>query len=697
MDYEQIPLTSRENLQDDVIPPGTIADPAPPGSPTATSTGGPVVTAMDPSMSPRPRGTFGMMPWVLPSHKKIKKVRSDRSWLLAVGNIGWVIVFGWWLAGVFLLAGCLVSLSIVGVPYGLFCFRFARFLLWPFNLFFVVPLDSFTAPEEELPLKASIKSTFSRVTIILPKTALHWFGYIFYLILGAPFIILALIIALWLSYFTIIFIPMAKILKVLLKLSPFDTTVIYFTTSPGSVPEKAKVLVTPCAINLNYYYFTIGGLSVFIFNLFIFVPIAFITGYVLEDSINPIANFALGLIATVPLAFTIGQAISSLSAKSSFAIGAFLNSMLGSIIELILYTISLAKGLTDLTASGVTGALLGSAILLPAISMIVGGIKYSELRFNPIATATSGSLLLVSVVGALVPTIFYAVYADYNLDCTECDGDLISGDGSRERTVNMTCTGCQMGEDTGTGSAYQEAALPLSWLCACLLPLAYLVGCIFALKTHSYMYDKKFFEQNFVNKPEHDDKNGDSNEEQNTGNTYWGIVPSIICLVVCVVLFAGVADVVTAAIEPMLQQLGVSEEFIGVTFIAIVPNLAEYVNASMFALRGDLDLSLEISGQGAVQVSLLQIPILVFLSAILSNGEFTMIFSRMHMVTIVLAVLIRNSTIWDSRANYFLGSSLLVVWIILVAAYWFVPAETVVSSVSSSFSSFLSSASFTPK
>lgn len=45
----------------------------------------------------------------------------------------------------------------------------------------------------------------------------------------------------------------------------------------------------------------------------------------------------------------------------------------------------------------------------------------------------------------------------------------------------------------------------------------------------------------------------------------------------------------------MLEAVGVSEEFIGVTFIAIVPNLAEYVNAIQFALNADLDLSLEVT------------------------------------------------------------------------------------------------------
>ena len=63
-----------------------------------------------------------------------------------------------------------------------------------------------------------------------------------------------------------------------------------------------------------------------------------------------------------------------------------------------------------------------------------------------------------------------------------------------------------------------------------------------------------------------------------------------------------------------------------------------------------------------------------------------MIFPRLNLVVMVLAVLMRNSTIWDSRANYFMGSSLLLVWAILASAFWFVPTNDDSSLVSSSSS-----------
>ena len=237
------------------------------------------------------------------------------------------------------------------------------------------------------------------------------------------------------------------------------------------------------------------------------------------------------MVSTIPLAFIIGLAVSSLSAQSSFAIGAFVNSTLGSIIEMLIYFLSIWKGLSDLTTAGITGAILGNVcsivifffyldiqvLLIPAVSMIAGGIKYRQLRFNPIATGASGSLLLISVIGACVPTvrlltlvssrpqIFYSVYANYDLNCAECSATLNSTE-----EWDVSCTECSYQEATKEGSVYNDLARPLSWFCACLLPIAYIIGCLFTLKTHSciyfccffkitlvVMYDKQYFKKHY--------------------------------------------------------------------------------------------------------------------------------------------------------------------------------------------------------
>ncbi len=48
-------------------------------------------------------------------------------------NILWIIIFGWGLAVANLLAGVLWCITIVGIPFGLQCFKMAKISLIPFG------------------------------------------------------------------------------------------------------------------------------------------------------------------------------------------------------------------------------------------------------------------------------------------------------------------------------------------------------------------------------------------------------------------------------------------------------------------------------------------------------------------------------------------------------------------------------------
>lgn len=50
-----------------------------------------------------------------------------------LGNILWLIFGGLIGAILWTIAGLLVCLTIIGIPFGLQCFKFAGFVLWPFG------------------------------------------------------------------------------------------------------------------------------------------------------------------------------------------------------------------------------------------------------------------------------------------------------------------------------------------------------------------------------------------------------------------------------------------------------------------------------------------------------------------------------------------------------------------------------------
>ncbi len=50
-----------------------------------------------------------------------------------VGNVLWLVLAGWWLALVYLIAGVLNCLTVIGIPFGIQSFKLAGYALWPFG------------------------------------------------------------------------------------------------------------------------------------------------------------------------------------------------------------------------------------------------------------------------------------------------------------------------------------------------------------------------------------------------------------------------------------------------------------------------------------------------------------------------------------------------------------------------------------
>ena len=50
-----------------------------------------------------------------------------------IGNILWLFFGGLFLGVMWLLAGVMCCVTLIGIPLGIQCFKFARFALWPFG------------------------------------------------------------------------------------------------------------------------------------------------------------------------------------------------------------------------------------------------------------------------------------------------------------------------------------------------------------------------------------------------------------------------------------------------------------------------------------------------------------------------------------------------------------------------------------
>jgi uncharacterized membrane protein YccF (DUF307 family) len=50
-----------------------------------------------------------------------------------IGNILWFVLAGWWLALGYLIAGILACILIITIPFGIAAFRLAGYSVWPFG------------------------------------------------------------------------------------------------------------------------------------------------------------------------------------------------------------------------------------------------------------------------------------------------------------------------------------------------------------------------------------------------------------------------------------------------------------------------------------------------------------------------------------------------------------------------------------
>lgn len=61
------------------------------------------------------------------------EVSASRATASAIGNIIWLVLAGWWLMVLYLIAGLIACLTVIGIPFGIQSFKLAGYALWPFG------------------------------------------------------------------------------------------------------------------------------------------------------------------------------------------------------------------------------------------------------------------------------------------------------------------------------------------------------------------------------------------------------------------------------------------------------------------------------------------------------------------------------------------------------------------------------------
>lgn len=311
---------------------------------------------------------------------------------------------------------------------------------------------------------------------------------------------------------------------------------------------------------------------------------------------SPVVIFTLASLAIIPLAKFIGESTEEVSARTGPALGGLLNATFGNATELIISFFALQAGLTEMVKASITGSIIGNLLLVLGMAIFFGGLGKNQQEFNATAASTGASTLFLATAAIVMPAVF-----------------VLTSENPSASTIET-----------------------LSIAVSVIMAVSYLASLLFSLHTHKHLYT--------VDAAEYDTK--------------WSVKKSVVILFASTIAVAVMSEILVGSIEPLAESLGWTELFIGMIFVAIIGNAAEHVSAITIAIKGRMDLALQIAVGSTTQIAMFVVPVLVFTSYFFET-PMNLIFTTFELASIISAVFMVKSIIEDGKSNWFEGLQLL--------------------------------------
>jgi len=255
-------------------------------------------------------------------------------------------------------------------------------------------------------------------------------------------------------------------------------------------------------------------------------------------------------------------------------------------------------------------------LLVLGLSIVFGGTKYKEQRFNRTAATTSVTSLSLAAIGLIIPTIFH-------------------------RAAHSSPAGW---------SPLVEQKLSLG--IAVVMFLTYFCMLGFSLRTHKYLFR--------------------SAEEHGETERQWSRSKAVIILVIATAFVALLSEFLVGTIESVRDSIGLTEVFVGVIVVAIVGNAAEHSTAILMAMKNKMDLSVGIAVGSSLQIALFVAPVLIFLSYLFGR-PMDLEFTLPEVVAVVVSVYVLFQISSDGETNWIEGIQLLSLYVILGILFFYLP------------------------
>ena len=268
--------------------------------------------------------------------------------------------------------------------------------------------------------------------------------------------------------------------------------------------------------------------------------------------------------------------------------------------------------------ASITGSIIGNVLLVLGLSIVLGGTKYKEQRFNRTAARTSVISLSLAAIGLIIPTVFH------------------------------------LAADSSPGGWSAPVEQKLSLAIAVVLFITYFCMLGFSLWTH-----KHFFQGAHA----HAEERG----------RQWSRGKAITILLVSTAVVALLSEFLVGTIENVRDSVGLTEVFVGVIVVAIVGNAAEHSAAILMAMKDKMDLSVGIAIGSSLQIALFVAPVLVLLSYVVGPSPMDLQFWPGAVVMILIATMTAALVTNSGRSAWFIGVSVLMVYLIFAMTLYLLP------------------------
>jgi Ca2+:H+ antiporter len=339
------------------------------------------------------------------------------------------------------------------------------------------------------------------------------------------------------------------------------------------------------------------------------LSIATIAYELLIGNPNETLVFVLAAASILGLAWVVGLSTERLGAITGPRVGGILNATFGNIAELIIAFFALQAGLIEVVKASLTGSIIGNLLLVLGASVLIGGLKNGPQQFSSKIAGSNAALLVLAAIGLFIPAVF------------------AFSTGSEEGTV-----------------------VEESILVAILLIVGYGLSLVFQ----------------FTNP---DETLGGHEPSATHGGPAWSGRTAVVVLIAAAGLLAFLSEILVGAIEPFIEEFGLSEFFVGVVLIPTIGNLAEHLVAVQLAFKNKMEFAMAVCYGSSLQVALFVAPLLVIVGALIGQ-DMTLVFTPLEVAAVGAAVGISALIALDGESNWLEGALLTLIYIILAVSFF---------------------------